>query len=256
MAILLGFAPWIVYWVLVGNVPFAASGLVALVVAVLAVVVARATRASGQALELGAAGTFLVLVVLTFTVSQSFLERWMLPLSYAGLFVVTLTGTLTGKPVVQQHIDQPTKAVESEPFVRMLMLLTWGWLAVFAALTVSSAIPPLFRRDATIFDTKETVSFLCYWIVPVTLFALLALGSRILAVRMAGAAANVAHKTTFVAYSEATIDELYYLATEHAKREVGAGKDIYDVKVGGAGTPLVGDDSRQSWPATYKTREG
>ena len=61
--------------------------------------------------------------------------------------------------------------------------------------------------------------------------------------------------TSFVAYSEATIDELYYLATEHAKFEVGAGKEAYDVKVGASGTPLTGDESRLSWPSTYKVRD-
>lgn len=255
MDILLGFAPWIVYWVLVGNVPFAASALVTLAVAVVAVVIARVTAASGRTLEIGAVGTFLVLALLSLTANESFLQRWTLPLSYAGLVVVALTGMLTGKPFVHQLIDRPANAAESEAVARMVMVLTWSWLAAFAGMTVSSAIPPMLRRDASLFDTMGPLSFLCYWIVPVTLFVLAALVSRTLSVRMAEAVANVAHKTTFVAYNEATIDELYYLASEHAKREAGPGRDVYDVKVGAAGTPLVGDDSRQSWPATYRVRE-
>ncbi len=66
---------------------------------------------------------------------------------------------------------------------------------------------------------------------------------------------NVVRQTSFVAYSEAAIDELYYLAQQHADREVGAGKEAYDVKVGGMGTPLTGDDTRKSWPSTYRVRE-
>ena len=58
-----------------------------------------------------------------------------------------------------------------------------------------------------------------------------------------------------MAYDEATIDELYYLAQEHANREVGPGKEAYNVKVGGMGTPLTGDESRKSWPSTYKVRD-
>ena len=65
----------------------------------------------------------------------------------------------------------------------------------------------------------------------------------------------VARETSFVAYDEATIDELYYLAQEHANREVGPGKEAYNVKVGGMGTPLTGDESRKSWPSTYKVRD-
>ena len=66
---------------------------------------------------------------------------------------------------------------------------------------------------------------------------------------------DVARETSFVAYDEATIDELYYLAQEHANREVGPGKEAYSVKVGGMGTPLTGDESRKSWPSTYKVRD-
>ena len=51
------------------------------------------------------------------------------------------------------------------------------------------------------------------------------------------------------------VEGLYYLAQEHANREVGAGEQAYDVKVGSMATPLVGDDSRQSWPSTYKVRQ-
>ena len=35
----------------------------------------------------------------------------------------------------------------------------------------------------------------------------------------------------------------------------GAGKEAYNVKVGGMGTPLTGDESRKSWPSTYKVRD-
>ena len=41
MGILSGFAPWIVYWVLVGNVPFTTAVLVALAIAVLSFVIGR-----------------------------------------------------------------------------------------------------------------------------------------------------------------------------------------------------------------------
>ena len=38
MGILFGFAPWLVYWILVGNVPFLAAVLIALTTAVAALV--------------------------------------------------------------------------------------------------------------------------------------------------------------------------------------------------------------------------
>lgn len=246
MGILVGFAPWIVYWVLVGNVPFTIAVLVGLAVAIAALVINLARRSGQRSLESGAVATFLVLTVLVFTMSQSVLERWLLPLSNAGIFLTALTSGLIGKPVV---------TAQSEPFGRLTTPLTWIWAGVFAAMTVSSSVPPIVRSNATILDAKQPVSFVGYWVIPFALLALGALASRLLADKMTAAVANVVRKTTFVAYDEATIDELYYLATQHANREVGAGKEAYDVKVGGMGTPLVGDESRKSWPATYKVRQ-
>lgn len=257
MGILVGLAPWIVYWVLVANVPFAVSALVALAVAITGWALGRAARAPGGTLEIGAVGTFVVLAALTFTMNQSFHERWLQPLSNAALFAVALAGVLIGKPFVAEavRVDQSADAVTTEAFGRAGALLTWMWVAVFAAMTVSTVIPSLVSADATIVDSTRPLSFVWYWVVPLTLLALAAIASNILFTRMTSVSGDVARKTTFVAYDEATIDELYYLAQEHVKREVGAGKEAYDIKVGGLGTPLVGDDSKKSWPATYKVRE-
>jgi hypothetical protein len=257
VGILFGFAPWIVYWVLVGNVPFTTAVLVALAIAVAAFVIGRVVGTPGRTLEIGAVGTFLVLTVLTFTLSQSFMERWIQPLSNAGIFLVALTSVLIGKPFVREFAaaDQSADVVKTELFGRITTLLTWIWVAAFAGMTVSSAIPPIVQRDATILDTKTPLSFVCYWVIPFSLLGLAALASRILPDRMTAGIDDAVRSTTFVAFSEAEIDQLYYLAQEHANREVGAGKEAYNVKVGAKGTPLVGDETRQSWPSTYKVRE-
>jgi hypothetical protein len=256
VGILLGFAPWIVYWVLVGNVPFTAAVLVALAVAVLSFGIGRVKGRPGRTLEMGAVAIFLVLTVLTFTLSDRFMERWIQPLSNAGIFLVALTGVLIGKPFVREfaEVDQPPEIVQSELFRRITTLLTWIWVAAFAGMTVSSSIPPIVQGDATILDTKTPLSFVCYWVIPFSLLGLAALASRLLPEKMTPDPEDVVHSTTFVAYGEATIDELYYLAQQHATREAGASKEAYDVKVGGKGTPLVGDEDRNSWPSTYKVR--
>jgi hypothetical protein len=253
---LLGFAPWIVYWVLVGNVPFTTAVLVALAVAVLSFVIGRLTGKPGRTLEIGAVGTFLVLTILTFAMSQSFMERWMQPLSNAGIFLVALIGVLVGKPFVRQfaEVDQPPEVVKSEMFGRITTTLTWIWVAAFAGMTLSSVIPPSLEGNATILDTKTPLSFICYWVIPFSLLGLAALASRVLPERMTPGD-DVARSTTFVAFAEMEIDQLIYLATEHANREVGAGKEAYDIRIGSKGVPLVGDDTRESWPSTYKVRD-
>lgn len=257
MGILSGFAPWIIYWVLVGNVPFGTAVLVALAAAVAVFVVAQLRHSPGRTLEIGALATFLLLTVLTFVGSQSFLERWLQPLSSAGIFLVALVGALIGKPFVREFAagGQPKEVVESEVFARITSVLTWIWIAAFAGMTVSSAIPPLVYGEATILDTRTPLSFACYWVVPFSLLGIAALLSRVLPDRMVPPAEEIVRKTTFVAFAEAEIDQLMYLATEHANREAGPGKEAYDVRLGGKGVPLVGDDTRESWPSTYKVRE-
>jgi hypothetical protein len=256
VGILLGFAPWIVYWVLVGNVPFTTAVLVALAVAVLSFVIGRLKGKPGRTLEIGAVATFLVLTILTFAMSQSFMERWMQPLSNAGIFLVALIGVLVGKPFVREfaEVDQPPEVVKSEVFGRITMTLTWIWVAAFAGMTLSSMIPPSVEGNATILDTKTPLSFVCYWVIPFSLLGLAALASRVLPERM-GPGDDVARSTTFVAFAEMEIDQLIYLATEHANREVGVGKEAYDIRIGSKGVPLVGDDTRESWPSTYKVRD-
>lgn len=256
MSIVIGFAPWIVYWVLVGNVPFETAVLVALAVAVAGLVIGRVRKAPGITFEIGAVATFLVLTILTFTVSRGFMERWLQPLSNVGIFLVALGGVFVGRPFVREFAtaDQPAEVVNSAVFQRITLVLTWIWVAAFAGMTISSAIPPIVQGDATILDTKTPLSFLFYWVIPFSLMGLAALATRLLPGRMVPGDDTV-RETSFVAYSEAAIDELYYLATEHANREVGPGKEAYDVRVGGMGIPLTGDDTRKSWPSTYKVRD-
>ena len=257
MGILFGFAPWIVYWVLVGNVPFVAAVLVALAVAVASLVIGRIRGAAGRTLEIGAVVTFLVLTVLTFTLSQSFMEQWLQPLSTAGIFLAALGSVLFGKPFVREfaEVGQPKEIIETDLFKKITNVLTWIWVAAFAGMTVSSAIPPIVYGEATILDTRTPLSFVCYWVIPFSLLGLAALASRILPERMAPPEDEIVRKTTFVAFAEAEIDQLMYLATEHANREVGPGKEAFDIRIGSKGVPLVGDDTRESWPSTYKVRD-
>jgi hypothetical protein len=254
---LFGFAPWIVYWVLVGNVPFTTAVLVALAIAIIAFAIGRLMGHPGRTLEIGGVATFLVLTVLTFTLSDDFMQRWIQPLSNAGIFLVALIGLLVGKPFVREFAaaEQPDDVVNTNLFRRITTVLTWVWVAAFAGMTISSAIPPIVQGNATILDTKTPLSFVCYWVVPFALLGLAALASRYLPDRMLAGIDDLERETSFVAYDEATIDELYYLAQEHANREVGPGKEAYNVKVGGMGVPLTGDESRKSWPSTYKVRD-
>ncbi|MHA3022408.1 hypothetical protein ACXPWS_19425 [Mycobacterium sp. BMJ-28] len=259
MAILSGFAPWIVYWVLVGNVPFGTAVLVALAIALASYAIGRIRGSAGRTLEVGAIATFAVLAVLTHTASQSFLERWIQPLSSAGILIVALVGVVIGRPFIREfaEVDQSPEVIKSDLFATITTAITWVWVGAFAGMTVSSAIPPIVYGDASIVDTRTPLSFVCYWVVPFALLGAAVLAGRMLTERMVAEATSphTVRRTTFVAFKELEIDQLYYLAREKAGREVGEAMEAYDVKLGSQGVPLTGDDSRESWPMTYKMRE-
>jgi hypothetical protein len=257
VGILFGFAPWIVYWVLVGTTPVLVASLVAFALAIAGLAAAYLTRTPRRSLEIGSGATFLLLTVLALLAGQSVVLRWALPLSFAGAVLTTVVGRRFGTPFVREYAaaNQPPAVVNSDVFGHIVTRLTWIWVVVFAGMTVSAAIPPVVAADTSILDAHAPLAAAGYWAVPFTLFGVGALATRILPDWMIAAAGDIERKTTFVAYHEATIDELYFLAQEHANREVGPGEEAYAVKVGSKGTALVGDETRHSWPSTYKVRQ-
>ena len=179
MGLLVGFAPWIVYWVLVGNVPFLLALLVSLSLAVGAMFVGRVKKLPGLTFEIGTLGTFFFLTVLTLTVSKSFLERWLAPLSYAGIFAVVLVGVLIGKPFVREfaNIVQPAEVTNTDLYLRITTVLTWIWVAAYGGMTASAAVPPIVHgKDATLLDEDGASSF--------ALMGIAALVTRLLPSRM------------------------------------------------------------------------
>ncbi len=49
--------------------------------------------------------------------------------------------------------------------------MTWLWVGVFAAMTVVSAVPPLVG-DAAAVQGDDTLSIVCYWVLPSVLLGL------------------------------------------------------------------------------------
>ncbi|MFT3899372.1 MAG: acyl-CoA thioester hydrolase/BAAT C-terminal domain-containing protein [Gordonia sp. (in: high G+C Gram-positive bacteria)] len=174
MGFVFGFAPWIVYWILVGNIAFRAAVLIALGVAVVAALVSRWRSGKWHSLEVGTVLVFVALAVLAFTVDDHFLERWLQPIGNAGIFLVALGGVLVGRPFVRDYAEASVDAAtaQSDGFRVITTAMTWMWVVVFAAMTVSALVPPIRQGEATIRDGGSTLSILCYWVLPFTLMGL------------------------------------------------------------------------------------
>jgi hypothetical protein len=181
MGFLVGFAPWVLYWILVGNASFRVAVLVALALSVTAVLIQRARRQPWHSLEVGTVMVFGLLAVLAFTVSDHFLERWLQPIGNAGIFLIAVSGIAIGRPFVREYavasVDVDT--ARSDGFRVITLAMTWMWSAVFAVMTVVSLIPPILQGQATIHDGASGLSIVCYWVIPFTLLGLAGTASSI-----------------------------------------------------------------------------
>ncbi|GAS95403.1 uncharacterized protein RMCC_2369 [Mycolicibacterium canariasense] len=161
-------------------------------------------------------------------------------MSCAGLLVTALAGPLIGRPALGELATAglAPEVVKNDLYPPVTRTVSWVWVGASAAMTVSATVPGIG------------------WVVACVVLAAAMLASRALVEHLVAAATSphAVRKTTFVAFKELEIDQLYYLAREKADREAGADMEAYDVKVGAQGVPLTGDDSRESWPASYKLR--
>lgn len=170
------FAPWIAFWILVGNVDFRLALLVACALAV--VHAAREARASSGAkvLDVGTAIAFAALLALASLGEEAFLERWMQPLANGALLAIALASVAVGRPFVLAYAKEeaPPEVWQEPLFLRTVSAITWAWIAAFAVMTASALVPPVVDGGATLRDEDATLSIVFYWLVPV-----LALGAAI-----------------------------------------------------------------------------
>lgn len=162
------FVPWIVYWVLVGNVSFGTAVVVAFALTVLIAGSALPRGRRLKVLEVGGVVVFAVLLGLTFLGEERFLERWIQPLTNAGLFAISLTSLLVGRPFTLEYAREqvPPDVARMPGFQFINRVLTAVWVAAFGVMTLASFVPPLVQGEATIRDGGSTLSIVGYWVIP------------------------------------------------------------------------------------------
>ena len=167
-AFVVGFAPWIVYWVLVGNAPFLTAVLAGLGLAVAINLITLTRRQPLMVLDAGTALVFGVFVIMALTLPDDFLERWLQPLGNASLLAIVFVSIIIDKPFTLQYARKSTPPEQwDEPgFVYVCQLLAWVWAGTLAFMTIVSLIPPIVDGDATVRDADDTLSVICYWVLP------------------------------------------------------------------------------------------
>lgn len=174
MGIVVGFIPWIVYWILVGNIPFTTAVTIAFAITLLIQFVVRVRKQPTHTLDVGNLIVFLVLVIAAYVVPQDALERWLQPLSSLGLLLVVLGGLLLGRPFVREYAVSSVDAetAKTSGFRTITYAMTWMWVGAFAIMFLSALIPPVVDGDATILDMDDTLSIVCYWVIPYTVLGI------------------------------------------------------------------------------------
>ncbi|RZL79890.1 MAG: acyl-CoA thioesterase [Rhodococcus sp. (in: high G+C Gram-positive bacteria)] len=181
MGFVIGFAPWIVYWILVGNTGFVAAVAIAFGIALAGQVLQRVRHQPWRTLEVGTVAVFGLLLIAALTLDDAVLERWLQPLGNFGLFAIATVGVLVGRPFVREYAEAAVdaKTAASGGFRYVTTAMTWMWVAAFGLMTVFSLIPPIVDGDATMRDAGDTLSVACYWVLPFTLMGVAGLVSAV-----------------------------------------------------------------------------
>src|SRR6478752_3408659 len=170
MGIVIGFVPWIVYWILVGNIPFTTAVTIAFAITLLTQIILRTRKQPLHTLDVGNLVVFAVLTLAAYLVPNNVLERWLQPLSSLGLFLIALVGLLIGRPFVREYAVETVDAetAKTQGFRTITSAMTWMWVAAFGVMLVSTLIPPIVDGAATILDLDNSLSIVCYWVIPYT----------------------------------------------------------------------------------------
>ncbi len=157
MSLLLSFAPWITFWILVSNDSFLEAVWIAFGIAFL-LNIRTIVKGSVKILNLGSTIYFLLLAAAATLLHVGYLEEYAYMAGNLALTLIVLISILIKKPFTLQYArEQVDKEHWDTPgFYRTNLVISWGWFFAFVGMTISSAL-------LGIFEEKET---LLNWIIP------------------------------------------------------------------------------------------
>lgn len=170
---LVGFAPWILYWILTGAISFRAAVSVSLAVSVVSNLATLARHRTPKILEIGTTVAFVGLAVVGFATDDVFISRWIQPIGNAAFLAIMVVSVILKRPFTMQYAEEstPPEMWGTPGFIYVNKRITWVWIAVTAFMTALSLVPPIVQGEATMDDGGSPLSIACYWILPYTAMA-------------------------------------------------------------------------------------
>lgn len=161
MNIFIGFAPWIIFWVLVSNDTFLHAILLAALSTVI-ISVRQIMRRKIKLLEIGTLVFFLAMTVVAYTADPAWLEKWISVIGNAALLAIALLSILFRKPFTIQYAKEQVepKFWETPGFISTNYHITWFWCGVFFMQTACSALTIVWPHHETWFT----------WVLPISAF--------------------------------------------------------------------------------------
>ncbi len=152
MGALVGFAPWIVFWVVAGFQGFEPAVVAALVTSA-AVLLPDALHRRVKILDAGTLISFAVLAVMGLTAEEAWFARYAAPLSNGALALVMLVSILLRQPFVLQYAREgrPRELWNEPHFLRACYVITWVWFAAMLVQTVFTLLVVLVRDQHDLF---------------------------------------------------------------------------------------------------------
>jgi intracellular septation protein A len=162
MGLFLGFAPWILYWILVSDNSYEEAAVAGLIAAVVIAVIGVSHGRRPKILDYGTIVWFGFLAIIAAPVDEVFFADWSYVLSNFALAAIVLVSIVVGEPFTRQYAREevPRENWNSPIFMRATAVIAWVWLGAFLLMALSSIVAYENPDDELWWN----------WIIPIGLF--------------------------------------------------------------------------------------
>lgn len=162
MGLFLGFAPWILYWILVSDNSFEEAAVAGLIAAVVLAVIGVSHGRSPKILDYGTIVWFGFLAIFAGPADEEFFADWSYVLSNFALGAIVLVSIVIGEPFTRQYARETVAREywDSPVFLKSTAVIAWVCLGALLVMALSSIVAVENPGDELWWN----------WIIPIGLF--------------------------------------------------------------------------------------